>query len=393
MAGKPKYGHITDDEIVQAVRDGGNLRVASAALAVPYRSLQSLVQYRELYARVDEARTAHGREQSERNARLQPETTAESELATQVHALIKRRRSIDIGDLADQLDTSPKRIRVAADELRERGYRIPDEKDTGGAIVLEPVNPAKVNLHRSLLEGDELVVGVVSDTHLCSNEQALDELELAYDHFAELGITEVWHAGDWVAGRGIFRTQDAEVLYNTFERQVGYAVDNYPRRDGIVTRGIAGNHDIEGEFGKIGANPVAAIANRRDDIEYLGDFSAWVELPGGSWVHLLHGKGGMSYAVSYKAQKIVDGYSAGRKPAVLIPGHWHVRGDWQARGVQVLFPGCFEWRTPLLERLGLSPAVGFHVLRMTIGPDGSVVRWQPQWFPFWEGRTVAAAAA
>lgn len=107
-------------------------------------------------------------------------------------------------------------------------------------------------------------------------------------------------------------------------------------------------------------------------------------------MHLLHGKGGMSYAYSYKAQKLVDGYPGGRKPAILIPGHWHVRGNIRARDVEVLWPGCFEWQSTFLKRLGLHPAVGFHVLEFTVGDDGSVVKWQPTWHPFYAGRVVSA---
>jgi hypothetical protein len=167
-------------------------------------------------------------------------------------------------------------------------------------------------------------------------------------------------------------------------------VDHYPHREGITTRGITGNHDIEGEFGKLGANPVVAFSNQRDDIEFLGDFSAWVELPNGAWAHLLHGKGGMSYAYSYKAQKLVDGYPSGRKPALLCVGHWHVHGTIEARAVQVVFPGCFEWASPFMERLGLAPAVGFHILHLTLGEDGSLVKFMPEWFRFHEGRVVSS---
>jgi len=96
----------------------------------------------------------------------------------------------------------------------------------------------------------------------------------------------------------------------------------------------------------------------------------------------------MSYAYSYKAQKLVDGYPGGRKPAILIPGHWHVRAAFESRSVQVLFPGCFEWQSQFMQRLGLHPAVGFHLLEVTVGADGSVVQFLPRWFKFYEGRIV-----
>lgn len=317
---------------------------------------------------------------------------ADSPISALVHALIKRKRTIRVEQIADELDTSPKQVRKALDVLREQGYRVPPETQTG-EVTLEPVDPDINHVHRGLLEGDELTVGLVSDTHLCSSHEALGELHAAYDEFERRGITTVLHSGDLVAGCGIFKGQASELKVHTYEGQVDYAVEHYPRRDGIRTLMISGNHDLEGDFGKAGADPVRATAAQREDITYLGEYSAHVELPGGRFIHLLHGKGGMSYAVSYKAQKLVDGYPAGAKPAALFPGHWHVQGWWQARGVHCLFPGCFEWRSKFLTRLGLHPAVGFHVVTLRIADDGSVVGFIPEWMTFHPGRTLAAPLA
>jgi len=314
------------------------------------------------------------------------------DVAQKVHDLLQKTtgdRRHTISEIADELDVSPKRVRTSLEDLRRRGYRIPDSDEQ---VHIQKVLPNRTNLHRSLLEGNEITIGIVSDTHLSSNEEALSELHLAYDIFKDRGITEVLHAGDWTCGVDIFRGQVSEIKNHTFESQVEYLVEHYPQRDGIVTRGISGNHDIEGGFGRIGANPVVALANQRDDIEFLGDYSAWINYgpdeDNPCWIHLLHGKGGMSYSYSYKAQKLADGYRAERMPALLAVGHWHVRGAFEARGVQVLFPACFEWQSPFLTRLCLSPAVGFHILTLTIGNDGTLVKMVPEYFRFTEGRTV-----
>lgn len=304
-------------------------------------------------------------------------------------ALKARGDQATVDELADHADVSPRRVREALERLGHAGYRVAEH---GPDVVLERIPPQRDNLHTALFDGDLLRVGVVSDTHLGANEEALEELHCAYDVFAREGISEVWHAGDWGTGVGMFRTHHAEAKVHTAQEQVDYLVDNYPARAGIVTRGISGNHDLEGDFGRIGFDPVAAFAARRPDIEYLGEYSAWLELrPGtGSYVHLLHGAGGMSYSYSYKAQKLVDGYPGGRKPGALIVGHWHVRGNIRARDVEVLWPGCFEWQSRFLTRLGLHPAVGFHVLELRVADDGSIVEWLPRWSPFYAGRKIAA---
>lgn len=304
-------------------------------------------------------------------------------------ALKKLGDQASVEEIADHADVSPKRVRDALERLGHEGYRVAENEHH---VVLQRVPPAaKETLHPSLFDGEHVRVGIVSDTHLGANEEALAELHLAYDIFASEGISQVWHAGDIGCGIEIFGAkQHSEAHVHTLDEQRAYVVDHYPRRDGIVTRAIGGNHDLEGLAGKAGWDLVQAVANERPDIEYLGPFSAWVETrPGtGRYVHLLHGKGGMSYSYSYKAQKLVDGYPSARKPAALIVGHWHVRGNIRARDVEVLWPGCFEWQSQFMERLGLQPAVGFHILNMTVAEDGSIVRWVPEWFPYFPGRTV-----
>jgi predicted phosphodiesterase/biotin operon repressor len=392
MAGTPIYdwSELTDEQLTAAIVACGSKQAYAAKRGCARSTLDHELERRGLMLAVHRALRSVREAATGRPAR----ETGGDALAQAVHERLVRKRTLRVEEIADQLDVSPKRVREAVEALRAGGYRIPDEQ--GNVIELQRVAPAKDSLHKldpALLDGSVLRVGVVSDTHLCSNEEALAELHLAYDVFEREGVREVWHAGDFVAGVGIFRTQASEIKRHTFETQVDYLVEHYPRRRTIHTRGITGNHDIEGEFGRIGANPLIAAARKRDDIEYLGDYSAWIELPNGAWVHLLHGKGGMSYAYSYKAQKLVDGYPAGRKPALLIPGHWHVKGNICARNVEVLWPGCFEWRSKFLERLGLHPKVGFHILELTIGDDGSLVRFLPEWYSFYEGRVVTGSAA
>lgn len=376
----------SDEEIVACVEETGTITGAAVMMGYKPSTLSSYINRSPmLKARV--VAVHRGADTSKMLVGRLPSTPPLSDpvgLEALVQKALKANKPWKIDELADKVDASPRRVRDVLKSLRDKGYNLPDEEDE--AIILQRVVPSTNNLHRSLMDGKRLRIGLISDTHIGSKEEALPELELAYDIFAEQGINEVWHAGDLVCGYGIFRTQAMEVKYHTFEDQSHYAAEVYPQRKGITTRMITGNHDVEGVFGQIGANPVQAVANVRDDIDFLGNYSAWIELPGGSFVHLLHGKGGGSYAFSYQAQKLVDSYPQGRKPVILAVGHFHRKGNIEARGVEVLWPGCFEWSSPFLARLGLAPAVGFYILDLTIGDDGSLVQFKPTWYRYFEGR-------
>jgi predicted phosphodiesterase len=314
----------------------------------------------------------------------------DDEFVKDLRKALGRKKRARIDTLADTLNVPPKRVRAGLETLREHGFRVPEITD--GLVELNKIAPAGDEVHKlpmALLDGDWVRFAVISDTHLCSKECALDELHLAYDFLAREGISDVFHPGDLVAGMGIFPGQAHHVTQLGFEDQRDFAVENYPKRDGIVTHIIAGNHDLEGDFGRIGADPVRGVANVREDFDYLGPYSAYVELPNGAYMHLLHGKGGMSYAYSYKAQKIVDGYAQGRKPNALLLGHYHVQGLFSPRGVHTMFPACFEWQSVQFgARLGLTPIVGFHIVEARLGDDGTLVRWKPEFFQFVNGRSA-----
>lgn len=324
-----------------------------------------------------------------RHLHVAPEP-AEADDSWLLAALKKAGDSASVEELANVADVSPKRVREALERLGRDGYRVAEDADR---IVLKRRPVPSANVHRALFKGKTVRFGVVSDTHLGSKHERLDELHHAYQVFKDEGITTVYHPGDLVCGYGIFPGQNTEVHKHTYNDQVDYAVEVYPKVEGIHTYIIGGNHDLEGAWGKAGANPVVAFCNQRDDFTYLGDYQATVELEQGTRIYLLHPKGGIGYAADYKVRKLAEGFEGGAKPNVMLIGHFHRRFDVEARGIHCLLSGCFEAGGSFGPRLGLSdPAVGFHIVTMTVADDGSVVRWVPEWYRFWAGRTVAEAA-
>ncbi len=305
-------------------------------------------------------------------------------------ALKKLGDNASVDDLANSADVAPRRVVEALERLGLKGYRIEQEEQR---VVLRRIPPPSANVHRTLFKGDDIAFGVISDTHLSSKHERLEELHMAYKIMEDEGISVVYHPGDLVCGLGIFPGQINEVKNHTYEEQIAYAVANYPRSKTIHTHIISGNHDVEGLAGKIGANPVVAFCNQRDDFTFAGDYSATFELEQGTRIELLHPKGGVSYAASYKLQKFAEAYEIGAKPNLMLVGHYHRRLAFEARGIQMLLCGCFESGGSFGKRLGMTePAVGFHIVRMRVADDGSIVRFNPEWIRFYPGRNVELAA-
>lgn len=224
--------------------------------------------------------------------------------------------------------------------------------------------------------------GVVSDTHLCSNEEALDELHTFYDICARQGIQHVLHAGDLVAGTNVYRGQENEIHTYGFARQLAYAVKNYPSVPGVTTHFICGNHDLV-YWVRAGVDFGEALAAKRPDMIYLGQDRADVTI-GTVKVRLIHPGGGNAYADSYHLQRNIASLEGGAKPHVLIMGHYHRSLYLFNRNVHGLLGGTFEKQTTFQMRKNIAPTVGGWTIKARIASDkhDSVVAITPTFIPF-----------
>ncbi|WP_041282820.1 metallophosphoesterase family protein [Desulfofundulus kuznetsovii] len=222
----------------------------------------------------------------------------------------------------------------------------------------------------------ELTIGVISDTHLASRYASIEALNRFYDLCQQRNITTVLHCGDFLDGLNVYRGHLAELaLPASLDAHITYAVENYPRREGIKTLVLAGNHDTS--YIKTGGlNPLPIIAQQRDDIEHLGDLYATIKLAGVR-IGLAHPEAGLTQAISYRAQKFVDAMPPQERPDILLTGHYHTTGYFVYQGVHIILCGTTQHQTPYLRRKGLRPAISACILTITTR-GGKVERFMPE---------------
>ena len=224
-------------------------------------------------------------------------------------------------------------------------------------------------------------LGVVSDTHICSIHEKLDELHTFYDICQKVGVDAFLHAGDIVAGWGIYHGQENEVHTYGAMAQSKYVIDNYPKVKGLKTYFITGNH-CESWWRKSGVDVGELISTGREDMDYLGMYDADLFLSG-IRIRLHHGDGGGSYALSYKGQKYAEQIPSGRKPRLMILGHWHTSFYFFYRNIHILNAGCFESQSLYLARKMLNPAIGGWIVELRLGKKrNDVIACQTCWIPF-----------
>lgn len=119
-------------------------------------------------------------------------------------------------------------------------------------------------------------------------------------------------------------------------------------------------------------------------MKYLGQWQADVVM-GNAKIRLLHADGGMAYAVSYKAQKLVEQIPSGRKPQILFCGHWHTSMYFFYRNIHTFCAGCFEGQTTLLLRKQINPNIGGWIVtvRQLNDRKKTICGIVPEWIPFY----------
>lgn len=309
-------------------------------------------------------------------------------LTEQIHSALKK-KPLTLGELSTKFDRGVKQIEEAIATLRAKGVQV-ELKAESAQLVRDVPMGGVFHIDRSVFHGTEFRFGFLTDTHNASRYQRLDALNAMYDLYAEEGITEVFHGGNLLDGECRFNKFD--LLAHGIEGQCDYAAKHYPQRKGISTRFIAGD-DHEGWWvQREGVNIGQVMQDRfeaagRKDMKYLGYLEADIMLQatkGKTWIRLMHGGGGSAYALSYTAQKIVESFQGGDKPAVLLLGHYHKMDFCLPREVFCVQGGCFQDQTPFMRKNKIQAHVGGWICRLIQAPDGHVSRFAAEFVRFYD---------
>lgn len=219
--------------------------------------------------------------------------------------------------------------------------------------------------------------GLIGDTHLASTYDMVPELEDFYDECVKRDVHLVFHAGDVFDGFDIYRGHNNNLKAWGVDEQIDYGLKNYPKRDGIVTKAIAGNHDLSA-WKRVGIDMVRKFAMLREDFEYLGQDSAEIKLGPDFDIYLLHPAGGQAYARSYKGQR---GYEQmDDRPDIFARGHLHFAMFMPYMEGNVFEVGCFQRQTPYLKRKGLRPQLGGWIVNLEKNKEK--IKVNPEWISY-----------
>lgn len=272
--------------------------------------------------------------------------------------------------VAERLKIETSAVTSVLDALIEDGFRF---VNVDGSWLRSKANEGKINYDASKLFKDGLLhFGLVSDTHLGSKFERLDALEAMYDRFQQAGVQTVFHVGDLTDGSHVYKGQEFEQKVFGQQAQIDYAIKVYPKRQGIQTVAISGNHDLK-MYEASGADPLVPISRSRKDITYIGQYASRVKMADNVVMDLLHPVGSQAYALSYKAQRMINAMDPSDLPNIMAFGHYHCAFSMKYRGIDFVQVPCFKDSSPQFEkRLGLVSAIGGWIIEGKT--NGEVVR-------------------
>lgn len=295
--------------------------------------------------------------------------------------VIKRPKTVDQIVAKMPKGTTASVVIAALDELEQDGFTIDkfDDKIVVRTMVTETINEV---IHRDWSGARMFKFGVVSDPHLNSKYQQLTHLNSFYDLCVQEGITEVYNAGDIVEGTYLHRAGHLYEIFNhSADDQVDYVIENYPRREGINTYFITGNHDHT-HLKNGGYDIGKTIGKERDDMHYLGINEAKIQLTPNCRMDLVHPGDGSSYALSYALQKSIEAMPVDDIPQIYVVGHHHKAIYLHTRGIHALEAGTFQAQTSWMKGKRLAAHVGGWIITVHVDQEGRIIRFQPELIPF-----------
>jgi predicted phosphodiesterase len=230
-------------------------------------------------------------------------------------------------------------------------------------------------------EGDEVVVGFCTDTHI-GEVSFNDSLWISFiEECKRENVSLIVHAGDVHEGMSNRPDQIYHLEDIGSSAQMDHAERLFKMTD-IPIKVIDGNHDRWG-IKSNGLFMVRDLANRMPgNVEFLGSDSGYFYINGTRWM-LWHGEDGSSYATSYRVQKLIEAFTGGDKPQVLLVGHTHKEISMFERNVHTVSGGALSYQSAWMKSKRMPCHTGFHIIRATIR-DNQIVKFSTTFYPFYE---------
>jgi predicted phosphodiesterase len=241
------------------------------------------------------------------------------------------------------------------------------------------VSPDHTTVHHDF-DGKEVCFGAITDTHLGSVYTDPEMVYQAFEVFEREGVDFIVHCGDVHEGLSHRAGHMYECSHIGYSAQLEHSREVFGQWTDTPIYIIDGNHD-RWYIKSNGALIVDELCRGQENLKFLGHDEGNIDVAGVN-IKLWHGEDGSSYALSYRVQKIVESFTGGEKPNILVCGHTHKAFNLYDRHVHCISAGAIQKQSRWMRSKRQASHTGFYTARFGVTKLG--VSWiEPRFYPFY----------
>lgn len=280
-----------------------------------------------------------------------------------IYLIIQNKTSSQI---CKELNISREEFLMGLRAISESGTHI--NVDKNGEVLSFGFPKRQKTTYDMPLNKEHIRLALLGDTHLGSKYDDVDSLRRAYDVFEDKKVDVVFHSGDVTDGIVSNGDYFKELKETTYDGQLRYAIDRYPKYSG-KTFAVSGNHDDYWHM-ITGREIIKDISEERDDIVYLGSSRRFINI-NGLKINVLHGKFSRKNPIN-NIYEYVNNLPEDRKPNIIHSGHYH-NGEYVLYdGVKMFRNGAYMKTSPHDIAQGLTSDNATYMVDVYFDDNGNV---------------------
>jgi hypothetical protein len=232
--------------------------------------------------------------------------------------------------------------------------------------------------------GKHIKFGYYSDAHVGHKEFREDLWRAMVKRFIFEGIKVVYCPGDNLEGMSGRHGHIYELAQIGASAQLNKATELFKLAPKLKFYIIDGNHDQWlKEKGNMGLVAGKELELRNPNVTFLGEWEARVQLHKNVSMLLFHSNDGTAYADSYKLQKLIESFEGGKKPNIILSGHYHKQIAIFRRNVFGFECGTLCGQSRFMRGKKLQAHLGFGIIEIWAGVRG-IERLRHEFFPYYD---------
>jgi len=243
---------------------------------------------------------------------------------------------------------------------------------------VENTAPKQVQSFEDYFE-NKTKIGVFSDCHIGAKEFDEPFFKHMVKIFKREKVKRVYQCGDILEGMSNRPGHIYELSEIGYHKQMEKATRLFK----LITcpiYGIDGNHD---EWFQKKCNQGVVVGVELDravkNYHHLGQMEANVKLRSNVNMKLFHPNDGTAYAMSYKMQKMMESFTGGEKPQILLQGHYHKSLYMFNRHIHGIECGTLSSQTRWMRGRKIQAHKGFWVINIQFG-RGGIGKFEPAFY-------------